>query len=86
MESQVLSCRGERRRRGYVSLSGLLTGLPPFMTTGSLVELLLGGATAGLGGALATSCSEGSRYIATAERHRGVRGVCVNVLKCNMEQ
>lgn len=52
--------------RGYVSsLSGLLTGLPPFMTTGSLVVLLEGGPPASLGTASPTSCNEGSRYIAT---------------------
>lgn len=53
--------------RGYVSsLSGLLTGLPPFMTTGSLVVLLEGGPAASLGTASPTSCNEGSLYIATA--------------------
>lgn len=52
---------------GYVSsLSGLLTGLPPFMTTGSLVVLLEGGPPASLGTASPTSCNEGSRYIATS--------------------
>ncbi len=57
---------GSKGRRGYVSsLSGLLTGLPPFMTTGSLVVLLEGGPTASLGTASPTSCNEGSRYIAT---------------------
>lgn len=52
---------------GYVSSlgSGLLTGLPPFMTTGSLVVLLEGGPPASLGTASPTSCNEGSRYIAT---------------------
>lgn len=54
------------RGRGYVSsLSGLLTGLPPFMTTGSLVVLFEGGPPASLGTASPTSCNEGSRYIAT---------------------
>lgn len=49
---------------GYVvGLSGLLTGLPPFITTGSLV-LLLGG-TAALGTVSPTSCSDGSLYMAT---------------------
>lgn len=51
-------------RYGYVGgLSGLLTGLPPFITTGSLV-LLLGG-TATLGNVSPTSCKDGSLYIAT---------------------
>lgn len=51
-------------RRGYVAgLSGLLTGLPPFMTAGSLV-LLLGG-TAALGTVSPTSCNDGSLYMAT---------------------
>lgn len=59
--------RGENRERGYVpSLSGLLTGLPPFMTTGSVVVLLDGGHPTSLGTASPTSCNEGSRYIATA--------------------
>lgn len=58
--------RVERGGRGYVSsLSGLLTGLPPFMTTGSLVVLLEGGPPASLGTASPTSCNDGSRYIAT---------------------
>lgn len=53
-------------RRGYVAgLSGLLTGLPPFMTAGSLV-LLLGG-TAALGTVSPTSCNDGSLYMATGE-------------------
>lgn len=46
-------------------LSGLLTGLPPFMTAGSLV-LLLGGADV-LGTVSPMSCSEGSLYMATGE-------------------
>lgn len=51
-------------RCGYVAgLSGLLTGLPPFMTAGSLV-LLLGGADV-LGTVSPMSCSEGSLYMAT---------------------
>lgn len=54
-----------------VGLVSLLTGLPPFMTAGSLV-LLLGG-TAGLGTVSPTSCNDGSRYIATA-KHRGRNG------------
>lgn len=59
--------RGKNRERGYVSsLSGLLTGLPPFMTTGSVVVLLDGGPPTSLGTASPTSCNEGSRYIATA--------------------
>jgi len=50
---------------GYVvGLVSLLTGLPPFMTAGSV--LLLGG-TAGLGTVSPTSCNDGSRYIATAK-------------------
>ena len=51
-------------RCGYVAgLSGLLTGLPPFITAGSLV-LLLGG-TAALGTVSPTSCNDGSLYMAT---------------------
>lgn len=51
-------------RRGYVGgLSGLLTGLPPFIIAGSLVLLL--GATAALGTVSPTSCNDGSLYIAT---------------------
>lgn len=51
-------------RCGYVvGLSGLLTGLPPFITAGSLV-LLLGG-TAALGTVSPTSCNDGSLYMAT---------------------
>ncbi len=62
------------RGRGYVSsLSGLLTGLPPFMTTGSLVVLLEGGPPASLGAASPTSCNEGSRYIATRGEEGGKR-------------
>ena len=54
-------------RCGYVAgLSGLLTGLPPFITAGSLV-LLLGG-TAALGTVSPTSCNDGSLYMATRER------------------
>lgn len=54
-------------RCGYVAgLSGLLTGLPPFITAGSLV-LLLGG-TAALGTVSPTSCNDGSLYMATKER------------------
>lgn len=51
---------------GYVLglLASLLTGLPPFITAGSLV-LLAGGAVA-LGTVSPTSCNDGSRYIATA--------------------
>lgn len=53
-------------RRGYVGgLSGLLTGLPPFIIAGSLV-LLLGG-TAALGTVSPTSCNDGSLYMATGE-------------------
>lgn len=53
-------------RCGYVAgWSGLLTGLPPFMTAGSLV-LLLGGADA-LGTVSPMSCSEGSLYMATGK-------------------
>lgn len=52
--------------RGYVPpLSGLLTGFPPFMTTGSQVVLLEGGTPASLGTASPTSCNDGSRYMAT---------------------
>lgn len=52
-------------RCGYVvGLSGLLTGLPPFITAGSLV-LLLGG-TAALGTVSPTSCNDGSLYMATS--------------------
>lgn len=60
---------------GYVSSlgSGLLTGLPPFMTTGSLVVLLEGGPPASLGTASPTSCNEGSRYIATGGGARSGR-------------
>lgn len=58
--------RGREGGGGYVApLSGLLTGLPPFMTTGSPVVLLEGGPPASLGTASPTSCNEGSRYIAT---------------------
>lgn len=46
-------------------LSGLVTGLPPFMTAGSLV-LLLGGADV-LGTVSPMSCSEGSLYMATGK-------------------
>lgn len=61
---------GGGARRGYVSSlgSGLLTGLPPFITTGSLVVLLEGGPPASLGAASPTSCNEGSRYMATGGR------------------
>lgn len=53
-------------RCGYVvGLSGLLTGLPPFMTAGSLV-LLLGGAEV-LGTVSPMSCSDGSLYMATGK-------------------
>lgn len=62
----------ESRRWGYVSsLLGLLTGLPPFMTTGSQVVLLEGGPPASLGTASPTSCNDGSRYIATGKYRRG---------------
>lgn len=62
--------------QGYVSsLSGLLTGFPPFITTGSLVVLLEGGPPASLGTASPTSCNEGSRYIATRwEEEKGKVG------------
>lgn len=54
--------------------SGLLTGLPPFITAGSLV-LLLGG-TAALGTVSPTSCNDGSRYMATGgEEDRAERQV-----------
>lgn len=53
-----------RVRCGYVAgLSGLLTGLPPFITAGSVV-LLLGG-TAALATVSPTSCNDGSLYMAT---------------------
>lgn len=56
---------GTRQVCGYVvGLSGLLTGLPPFITAGSLV-LLLGG-TAALGTVSPTSCNDGSLYMATS--------------------
>lgn len=62
-------------RCGYVAgWSGLLTGLPPFITAGSLV-LLLGG-TAALGTVSPTSCNDGSRYMATGgEEDRAERQV-----------
>lgn len=52
-------------------LSGLLTGLPPFMTAGSLV-LLLGGADV-LGTVSPISCSEGSLYMATKKGGRKIK-------------
>lgn len=52
-------------RCGYVAgLSGLLTGLPPFITAGSFVLLLEG--TAALGTVSPTSCNDGSLYMATS--------------------
>ena len=44
-------------------VEGLLTGLPPFITAGSVV-LLLGG-TVALGTVSPTSCNDGSLYMAT---------------------
>lgn len=57
-------------RLGYVLglLAGLLTGLPPFITAGSVV-LLLGG-TAAFGTVSPTSCNDGSLYIATAREKK----------------
>lgn len=72
-ESQVSVVRGERRGQGYVAVSfgsGLLIGLPPFMATGSLVVLLLGGTPATLGNVSLTSCNDGSLYISTTEKRR----------------
>lgn len=67
---------------GYVSsLLGLLTGFPPFMTTGSQVVLLEGGPPASLGTASPTSCNDGSRYIATRRIERRKNCVTEHCLK-----
>lgn len=68
----MLEPSGERarpRRSGYVVLVGLLTGFPPFITTGSLVLLLR--RSAAFGTVSPTSCKDGSLYMATEERGQG---------------